>query len=185
MSNKHLKPVVLAASALVLGSSVLASSAFAMSSLAQGYMASAGANLASTADDVNVLTANINQTIVWDPLYTGSAQRPNDTQSYINSNHATRYVNAATMRQLIAGMRSRSPGTFFGGYGGVSGVPSSWMAPSFAAAANVPVPMRVRPAPLFDAPIGRHDWLSRTIIVGHAQRHSDPDHTLFTYYEVL
>lgn len=100
-----------------------------------GYMASAGANLASTADDVNVLTANINQTIVWDPLYTGSAQRPNDTQSYINSNHATRYVNAATMRQLIAGMRSRSPGTFFGGYGGVSGVPSSWMAPSFAAAA--------------------------------------------------
>ena len=34
MSNKNLKPVVLAASALVLGGSVLASSAFAMSSLA-------------------------------------------------------------------------------------------------------------------------------------------------------
>lgn len=56
---------------------------------------------------------------------------------------------------------------------------------SFAAAANVPTAMRVRPAPLFDAPEGAHGWLSRTIMIGHAQRHSDPDHTLFTYYEVL
>ncbi|MEH3107461.1 MAG: DUF3237 family protein [Sphingomonas fennica] len=56
---------------------------------------------------------------------------------------------------------------------------------SFADAANRPVPMRVRPAPLFDAPCGPHEWLSRTIIVGHAQRYSAPDHTLFTYYEVL
>lgn len=56
---------------------------------------------------------------------------------------------------------------------------------SFAQAANTPVPMRVRPSPIFDAPFGRHDWLSRTVVIGHAQRHSDPDHTLFTYYEVL
>lgn len=56
---------------------------------------------------------------------------------------------------------------------------------SFAQAANTPVPMRVRPAPLFDAPVGPHEWLASTLIIGHAQRHSDPDHTLFTYYEVL
>jgi len=56
---------------------------------------------------------------------------------------------------------------------------------SFAEAANTPVPMRVRPAPLFDAPIGPHDWLGRAIIIGHAQRHSNPDHTRFSYYEVL
>jgi uncharacterized protein DUF3237 len=56
---------------------------------------------------------------------------------------------------------------------------------SFASAANVPTAMRVRPAPLFDAPEGPHAWLSRTIIIGHAQRHTAPDHTLFTYYEVL
>ena len=56
---------------------------------------------------------------------------------------------------------------------------------SFADAANTPVPMRVRPSPIFDAPEGPHGWLSRTILIGHAQRHSDPDHTLFTYYEVL
>lgn len=99
-----------------------------------GYLASGGSNLASTADDINVLTANINQTIVWDPLYTGTAQRPNDAQSYINSNHSTRYVNAAAMQQLIAAIRTRSPGTFFGGYDKISGVPSSWMSPSYAAA---------------------------------------------------
>jgi hypothetical protein len=56
---------------------------------------------------------------------------------------------------------------------------------SFVSTANVPVPMRVRPAPLFDAPEGPHEWLSRTIVIGHAQRHSNPDHTLFTYYRVL
>ncbi len=104
-----------------------------------GYLASGGADLVSTADDINVTGANINQTVVWDALYTGTAQRPNDTQSFINRNHSTRYVNSAQMQQLIAQVRSRSPGTFFKGYGGVSGVPSSWMAPSYAAA-----------APLFD-----------------------------------
>lgn len=103
-----------------------------------GYLASGGADLASTADDVNVLTANINQTVIWDPLYTGSAQRPNDTQNYINSNHATRYVNAAAMQQLVGSLRTRSPGTFFKGYSGVSGVPSSWMAPSYGAATASP-----------------------------------------------
>lgn len=101
-----------------------------------GYLASGGANLASTADDINVQTANVNQTIIWDPLYTGTAQRPNDTQSFINSNFRTSYVTGATMRQLIDTVRTRSPGTFFGGYGGVSGLPSSWMSPSYQAAAN-------------------------------------------------
>ena len=74
-----------------------------------GYLASNGTDLVSTADDVNVRGANINQTIIWDPLYTGSAQRPNDTQTYINRNHSTRYVNSAAMQQLVASMRTRSP----------------------------------------------------------------------------
>lgn len=99
-----------------------------------GYLASGGSNLGSTADDINVTGANINQTLIWDPLYTGSAQRPNDTQTYINRNYATRYVSSAAMQQLIAALRTRSPGTFFKGYGGVSGVPGNWVAPSFAAA---------------------------------------------------
>ncbi|KPF95384.1 TonB-dependent receptor, partial [beta proteobacterium AAP121] len=101
-----------------------------------GYLASGGANLASTADDVNVRGANVNQTVVYDPLYTGTAQRPNDAQSFINGNFRTSYVNGATMRQLIESVRTRSPGTFFGGYNGIGGLPSGWTAPSYNAAVN-------------------------------------------------
>lgn len=41
-----------------------------------------------------------------------------------------------------------------------------------------------RVSPTFDAPIGPHDWLTRTLIVGTGQRHASPDHTIFTYYAV-
>lgn len=42
-----------------------------------------------------------------------------------------------------------------------------------------------RITPYFDTPVGPHDWLTRTIIVGTAKRHANPDYTLFTYYAVL
>ena len=42
-----------------------------------------------------------------------------------------------------------------------------------------------RITPVFDTPIGPHDWLTRTIIVGTGKRHANPDYTLFTYYAVL
>lgn len=42
-----------------------------------------------------------------------------------------------------------------------------------------------RVTPLFDAPIGPHDWLTRTLFIGHAKRYVNPDHTIFTYHEVL
>lgn len=80
-------------------------------------------------------------------------------------------------------MKRLDGGTFW--TAGAPRTPGELPRQSFADAANTPVPMRVRPAPLFDAPVGPHDWLGRTIIIGHAQRHSGPDHTLFTYYEVL
>ena len=101
-----------------------------------GYLASGGANLASTADDVNVRGANVNQTIVYDPNYTGTAQRPNDSQTFINGAFNTRYVNGATMRQVIDAVRTRSPGSFFGGYNGIGERPSNWTAPSYQAAVN-------------------------------------------------
>lgn len=50
MSNKPLKPVVMAAGALVLGSLALANSAFAMTPLAQGYLLSAGDAVATPGD---------------------------------------------------------------------------------------------------------------------------------------
>ena len=42
-----------------------------------------------------------------------------------------------------------------------------------------------RVTPVFDTPVGPHDWLTRTVIVGTAKRYSKPDHTIFTYYAVL
>lgn len=56
---------------------------------------------------------------------------------------------------------------------------------NFVAPADSQVPLRMRLAPVFDAPEGPHGWLSRTVIVGHGGRYTNPDHTLFTYYEVL
>lgn len=42
-----------------------------------------------------------------------------------------------------------------------------------------------RCTPVFDTPIGPHDWLTRTVIIGTGKRHANPDHTIFTYYAVL
>lgn len=42
-----------------------------------------------------------------------------------------------------------------------------------------------RVTPKFDAPVGPHEWLTRTVFIGTGERHTDPDHTIFTYYAVL
>ncbi|MDP3739743.1 MAG: DUF3237 domain-containing protein [Hyphomonadaceae bacterium] len=47
------------------------------------------------------------------------------------------------------------------------------------------VPLRMRLTPTFDAPEGPHGWMNRTLFVGHGGRFMNPDHTIFTYYEVL
>ena len=43
----------------------------------------------------------------------------------------------------------------------------------------------LRLTPVFDVPVGPHDWLTRTVIVGTGVRHSNPDHAIFSYYAVL
>jgi Protein of unknown function (DUF3237) len=48
-----------------------------------------------------------------------------------------------------------------------------------------PVWTRFRATPVFTAPSGPHDWMNRTVFVANAQRQQNPDHTVFTYYEVL
>jgi iron complex outermembrane recepter protein len=102
-----------------------------------GYMVQNNGSLTLTdeAVDINVRTANVNQTIIFDPLYTGTAQRPNDTQTYINSGYKTSYVNSARMQEIVNTIRTKSPGTFLGGYDGVSGAPANWTSPSYAATA--------------------------------------------------
>ncbi len=44
---------------------------------------------------------------------------------------------------------------------------------------------RFRATPVFTAPTGPHDWMNHTVFVANATRQSNPDHTVFTYYEVL
>jgi hypothetical protein len=50
---------------------------------------------------------------------------------------------------------------------------------------GTPVWTRFRATPVFTAPIGPHDWMNRTVFVANSQRQANPDHTVFTYYEVL
>ena len=47
---------------------------------------------------------------------------------------------------------------------------------------GAPGPAYFRCTPYFRAPIGKHDWLNRTVIVGGGERHMAPDYTLFRYY---
>ncbi len=57
---------------------------------------------------------------------------------------------------------------------------------SFVAPADSAVPLRMRTSPFFDAPVrSPHDWMNRTLFIGHGLRRMDPDRTIFTYYEVL
>lgn len=116
-----------------------------------GYLASDNGT-ASTADDINVKTTNVNHAITWDPLYTGTGQRPNDNQTFLNSNNVARYVNAAQMQALIDQIRTRSPGSFLSGYDSLSGFPTNWVAPSFAAA-----------APSFDTSTFNHNLVRNSI----------------------
>ena len=45
-------------------------------------------------------------------------------------------------------------------------------------------PAYFRCTPYLRAPVGKHDWLNRTVIVGGGERHENPDHTIFRYYSV-
>ena len=53
------------------------------------------------------------------------------------------------------------------------------------------IPRYFRCTPYFRAPVGAHDWLNRTVIVGVGARrpqiHPDdpPDHSLFRYYAIV
>ena len=41
----------------------------------------------------------------------------------------------------------------------------------------------MRLAPVFEAPVGPHDWLTRTVFIGTGNRR--PDHSVFRYWAVL
>lgn len=64
--------------------------------------------------------------------------------------------------------------------------PGAPLMQDFMAPADSDVPLRMRTSPFFDAPReSPHDWMNRTLFIGHGLRRMDPDRTIFTYYEVL
>lgn len=56
----------------------------------------------------------------------------------------------------------------------------------FVAPPDSEVPLRMRTSPFFEAPADSpHAWMNSTLFIGHGLRRTDPDRTIFTYYEVL
>jgi hypothetical protein len=49
---------------------------------------------------------------------------------------------------------------------------------------GAPGPAYFRCTPYFRAPVGKHDWLNRTVVVGGGVRNHDTDSTIFRYYSV-
>jgi hypothetical protein len=63
--------------------------------------------------------------------------------------------------------------------------PGKPLVPANTPAPGKPVWTRFRATPVFTAPKGPHEWMNHTVFVANAQRQDHPDHTVFTYYEVL
>ena len=63
--------------------------------------------------------------------------------------------------------------------------PGKPLVPATSNEPGKPVWTRFRATPVFTAPTGPHDWMNRTVFVANAQRQANPDHTVFTYYDVL
>jgi iron complex outermembrane receptor protein len=115
-----------------------------------GYLLDNGANLASTADDLDVKSANVTHIVNWDPLFTGSTTRPAATQTFINSNNSEIWVGPQQMQQLVNAIRATSP-AFLQGVG-LGGYPGSWMTPSYEAS-----------MPLFDTSRFNHDEVRQAL----------------------
>jgi iron complex outermembrane receptor protein len=109
-----------------------------------GYLISNGSNLSSTADDLDVQSANVTHIINWDPLNTGAGTRPPVNQSFINGNNSETWVSSSQMQQLVNAVRTTSPAFLSGA--DIAGFPGSWMAPNYQAA-----------VPLFDTSKFNHD----------------------------
>ncbi len=124
-----------------------ASKATAMQYNGGGYLRDNGGDLAGAGDDVVVTSANVNQTLIYDPLWNGTPRGP-DQPSFLNASYATNYATAAQMVSLIDAIRTRTPGTFFKGFSGVSNMPTGWLTPNYNAA-----------APFFDTSHFNHDYL--------------------------
>jgi iron complex outermembrane receptor protein len=109
-----------------------------------GYVVDGGSNLASSADDLSVTSANVRYTWNWDPQNPTAALRPATVQPFTNANDKEIWVSSQQMQQLVNAIRSTSP-TFLQG-SRLGGFPAGWMTPSYSAA-----------LPFFDTSTFTHD----------------------------
>jgi hypothetical protein len=107
---------------------------------------------------------------IWGPRLTGRVL-PHSGADYFKTTFSTYYMFEASDGALI----------FIHNRGTMRRLP----APAGGDPAAAPARTRFRATPVFTAPSGPHDWMNRTVFVAHAQRQENPDHTVFTYYEVL
>ncbi|HTY50037.1 MAG TPA: DUF3237 family protein [Steroidobacteraceae bacterium] len=146
---------------------------------------------------------------IWGPRLTGRVL-PHSGADYYKASFSTYYMleasdgalifihNRGTMRRfkahyepgrpLVPADAPTSPGSAAHAAGTAAsgeGPPAGTGASAGAAPTPASVWTRFRATPVFTAPKGRHDWMNRTVFVADATRRSNPDHTVFTYYEVL
>jgi len=117
---------------------------------------------------------------IWGPRLQGRVL-PASGADYYKGSFSTYYMFQATDGALIF-IHNRGTMRRFQGH------PEPGKAP--VPASNPPEPgtpvwTRFRATPVFTAPAGPHDWMNRTVFVANAQRQDHPDHTVFTYYEVI
>ena len=114
-----------------------------------GYVANAGSDLASSADDVDVQSSTVRYTWNYDPLNPGTALRPATVMPFMNANNQEIWVSSAQMRELVNAITTTSPAFLAGS--SLAGFPASWTTPDYAAA-----------APYFDTSAFTHDRLEQS-----------------------
>jgi hypothetical protein len=117
---------------------------------------------------------------IWGPRLTGRVL-PHSGADYFKTTFSTYYMFQATDGALIF-IHNRGTMRRFAGTAEPGRAPTAVTGTDPAAS---PGWTRFRATPVFTAPSGPHEWMNRTVFVAHAQRQPNPDHTVFTYYEVL
>jgi hypothetical protein len=116
---------------------------------------------------------------IWGPRLQGRVL-PASGADYYKGSFSTYYMFEASDRALIF-IHNRGTMRRFE----APPEPGKPLVPATSTEPGKPVWTRFRATPVFTAPAGPHEWMNRTVFVANAQRRDNPDHTVFTYYEVL
>jgi hypothetical protein len=116
---------------------------------------------------------------IWGPRLQGRVL-PHSGADYFKTTFTTYYMFEASDGALIF-IHNRGTMRRFQG----PQEPGRPLVPATNTDPKAPTWTRFRATPVFTAPEGPHDWMNRTVFVAHCQRRDNPDHTVFTYYEVL